>query len=244
MRLLPFFALISTSCAFSPIIRLSLVPQVFPSRVSTRLAVASSSTEEISSDTKQPDEASNSDCKIRPLHQNWWPVTATYALDPSRPNPVELLSMKLVLFRNSAGEWKCLQDRCAHRFAPLSEGRIVETKGGKSCLQCAYHGWEFGDDGSCQKVPQAESLNTKPVQPYPVRVEAGMVFVWADPDTSGDSIPIPTFPLLDQWVEARGENSCFMRDLPYGYELLAENLLDLAHLPFSHHGVGGKFMGT
>lgn len=30
-----------------------------------------------------------------------------------------------------------------------------------------------------------------------------------------------------------------MRDLPYGQELLGENLLDLSHLPFSHHSLGG-----
>jgi hypothetical protein len=30
---------------------------------------------------------------------------------------------------------------------------------------------------------------------------------------------------------------CFMQDLPYGMELLGENLLDLSNLPFSHHFV-------
>ena len=29
-----------------------------------------------------------------------------------------------------------------------------------------------------------------------------------------------------------------MRDVPYSYETLAENLMDPAHLPFSHLGVG------
>ena len=29
-----------------------------------------------------------------------------------------------------------------------------------------------------------------------------------------------------------------MRDLPYGYEMLAENVVDVSHLPFAHHGVG------
>jgi hypothetical protein len=30
-----------------------------------------------------------------------------------------------------------------------------------------------------------------------------------------------------------------MRDLPYGMEILGENLLDLSHLPFAHHSLGG-----
>jgi phenylpropionate dioxygenase-like ring-hydroxylating dioxygenase large terminal subunit len=35
--------------------------------------------------------------------------------------------------------WSCLEDRCPHRLAPLSEGR-VEPKTGN--LMCSYHGYE------------------------------------------------------------------------------------------------------
>lgn len=31
----------------------------------------------------------------------------------------------------------------------------------------------------------------------------------------------------------------FMRDLPYGHDVLLENLLDPAHVPWAHHGVQG-----
>ncbi len=30
-----------------------------------------------------------------------------------------------------------------------------------------------------------------------------------------------------------------MRELPYGYDVLIENLLDPAHVPWAHHGVSG-----
>jgi pheophorbide a oxygenase len=162
--------------------------------------------------------------------------------------------MDLVLYQSSDNEWSCLEDRCAHRFAPLSEGRVID--GGKDSgdgrtdkhLQCAYHGWEFSNDGSCQRVPQLKEQQIQQndgkaikgcgIKNYPTRVDAGMIFVWADPETAnlGQLIPLPTFPLLREKVE--GGAVCFMRDLPYGYELLGENLLDLSHLPFSHHSVG------
>lgn len=29
----------------------------------------------------------------------------------------------------------------------------------------------------------------------------------------------------------------YYRELPYGWEVLAENLMDPSHLPFAHHGV-------
>lgn len=31
----------------------------------------------------------------------------------------------------------------------------------------------------------------------------------------------------------------FMREMPYGYDILLENVLDPSHVPFSHHGVIG-----
>uniref|UniRef100_A0A7S2ET22 Rieske domain-containing protein n=1 Tax=Trieres chinensis TaxID=1514140 RepID=A0A7S2ET22_TRICV len=189
--------------------------------------------------TQVDDEEESGVSEIRPIHQNWWPVSTTFALDKSRPNPVDLLNQKLVVFwSESENEWKCLDDRCSHRFAPLSEGRVIDN----NCLQCAYHGWEFNGEGKCTKVPQAaRGAVGRSVTGYPVRVEASMVFVWADPDsfdTLGKSTTIPIFPKLKEAVEVQGESFCFMRDLPYGYELLGENLLDLSHLPFSHHGVG------
>mmetsp|Transcript_4948 Transcript_4948/g.6394 ORF Transcript_4948/g.6394 Transcript_4948/m.6394 type:complete len:376 (+) Transcript_4948:69-1196(+) len=186
--------------------------------------------------------------KIRPLDQNWWPVTILDSLDSTRPNGVELLGMKLVLFKSNDDDddvdsWTCLKDRCAHRFAPLSEGRVVKNTNACSHIQCAYHGWEFDGSGSCKKIPQLDDGktigNNFNVESFPVRVDCGMVFVWADPETAqlGQLIPLPTFPLLKETVETNGLSTCFMRDLPYGYELLGENLLDLSHLPFSHHSV-------
>lgn len=44
-------------------------------------------------------------------------------------------------------------------------------------------------------------------------------------------------------VQAQGKRAApftpgwYFRDLPYSYDVLVENLLDPAHLPFSHHGL-------
>ena len=32
----------------------------------------------------------------------------------------------------------------------------------------------------------------------------------------------------------------FMRELPYGYDVLLENIMDPAHVDFAHHGVPGQ----
>ncbi len=51
---------------------------------------------------------------------NWYPVAILADVDGSKPIPVTLLGKKLVLWEVSRGEWSCVSDRCAHRYAPLS----------------------------------------------------------------------------------------------------------------------------
>jgi len=250
----------------------------------------------------QEDDHDKHTDNIRPLTQNWWPVITMDALDPTRPNPIELLEQKLVL-RNSdsqsssssSSSWSCVDDVCPHRCAPLSEGRVVpafeknsnddnvdddNNNKKKNCLQCAYHGWEFNQQGNCHRIPQLEEQrgdgdNHPPkapppprirIQTYPLRFAAGMVWVWADPATRttlAEDIPLPLSSLLqryDQHMNRHNNNNplqhggnqtttaattipitsvTYMRDLPYGMELLGENLVDISHLPFSHHKVGG-----
>jgi pheophorbide a oxygenase len=193
----------------------------------------------------KPDAGDN----LRPFHQNWWPVSALNALDTSKPNGLLVLSKHLVAVWNQAdASWTVLDDRCSHRFAPLSEGRVLHPEAGSkaaSCVQCAYHGWQFeSTTGQCTTVPQqpAKINKARPVANYPTRERAGLLWVWTDPETAttlSTTIPLPVDPLLDRYIEHTGINGVYMRDLPYGMELLGENLVDLSHLPFAHHSVGG-----
>ena len=70
--------------------------------------------------------------------------------------------------------------------------------------------------------------------------------MWIWPDSSSDafeeakasSIPLPDD--IAQYLEriaSEGDRIGFIRTVPYDYEVLVENVLDPAHLPFSHHGV-------
>jgi len=105
-------------------------------------------------------------------------------------------------------------------------------------------GWEFALDGECIHIPQVgqQQSATRNVQNYPVRIAAEMLWVWADPSSYDEQAKLETLPisplLQRAAAETRSDGFGFMRDLPYGYELLGENLLDLSHLPFSHHGIG------
>ena len=50
----------------------------------------------------------------------WYPMAFLSDLDPKVPHPVQLLGQRLVLWRDGAGEWRCFEDKCPHRLAPLS----------------------------------------------------------------------------------------------------------------------------
>ena len=72
-------------------------------------------------------------------------------LDATRPSAFTLLGEQLVLWRDGQGEWQAYADRCPHRLAPLSEGRVTE----EGMLECPYHGWAFGGpQGGCTIIPQ------------------------------------------------------------------------------------------
>ena len=47
------------------------------------------------------------------------------------------------------GEVAALEDRCAHRFAPLSMGEVI----GGNRIQCPYHGLEYDKTGECVHNP-------------------------------------------------------------------------------------------
>jgi hypothetical protein len=52
--------------------------------------------------------------------KHWYPVAFVDNLDPKVPHPVQLLNQRLVVWCDAQGEWRCFEDKCPHRLAPLS----------------------------------------------------------------------------------------------------------------------------
>ena len=61
---------------------------------------------------------------------------------------VTMLNERIVIYRKNDGGLVALQDRCCHRFAPLSLGRIENDD-----LRCMYHGLKFAPTGRCIEIP-------------------------------------------------------------------------------------------
>jgi len=177
--------------------------------------------------------------------QQWYPLLPVEDLDPIRPMAVTLLGRRLAIWRPRFSEQYCVfLDRCPHRLAPLSEGRVDETTGH---LMCSYHGWQFDPQGICTRVPQAEHPEQIAQQPQqfcavslPCQQQNDLLWVWPD-EASADLAAARSLPLSPQIDASQGFVwSSFIRDLEYDWQTLVENVADPSHVPFAHHGTQGN----
>ncbi|CAI5983256.1 unnamed protein product [Closterium sp. NIES-64] len=77
-----------------------------------------------------------------------------------------------------------------------------------------------------------------PFPPLPLPTSQGVLFVWPDEHSpqQAEAMPLP-LPHGVEWDQYDALPH-YTRRLAYGYEVLAENVVDLSHFPFAHHGVG------
>ncbi|XP_077246419.1 pheophorbide a oxygenase family protein with Rieske 2Fe-2S domain-containing protein [Tasmannia lanceolata] len=178
--------------------------------------------------------------------EHWYPVSLIEDLNPSRPTPFQLLGREIVLWKdNKSGEWIAFDDRCPHRLAPLSEGRIDE----EGNLQCSYHGWSFDLGGSCARIPQAsvEGPEARAVRSpracvarLPTLVSQGLLFVWPDENSWEKASASQPPKLPSDFYSPEFSTVTIQRDLFYGYDTLMENVSDPSHIDFAHHKVTGR----
>ena len=167
------------------------------------------------------------------LADAWYAVACSGDVAPG-PLGVRVLGRPYVLWRDPDGVVTASADRCPHREAPLSAGTVID-----GCLQCCYHGWQFGAGGRCVLVPSAQ-----PGVPVPPRAHLAPVgaterygLVWICPGVPREDIPKivqeddPAFRRINPDVEVWQTSATRMVD----------NFLDITHFPFVHAGtIGGE----
>jgi phenylpropionate dioxygenase-like ring-hydroxylating dioxygenase large terminal subunit len=165
----------------------------------------------------------------------WYPVTFLDDLPRDRPTGFTLYDEQLVLFVDGDEQVICLTDRCSHRAARLSDGRLVDGR-----IECLYHGWQYGAKGECLHIPQLPANLQIPrracVRAYPVAIRQGMVWIWAGEPERADEFLIPVTPAVDSPGITKVD---FQIDLPYDQSYLIENVIDVAHIHIAHDGVRG-----
>ncbi len=169
----------------------------------------------------------------------WYPIAASDDVKSDEPNRVELLGVKLVTFRDSAGAAHVLSDTCVHRGGSLGKGWVKDGS-----VVCPYHGWRYGGDGMCTTVPSL-GYDAKPparakVDSYPVQEKYGIVFAFMGDLPEAERPPLHPVPEYGQ--EGWRNNQLVVRENEIYYERSMENALDPAHNEFVHptHGYSGE----
>jgi len=168
----------------------------------------------------------------RVLAQYWHPVAFSTDLKPDRPLPVVLLDEELVLYR-SGDSVVAARDLCIHRGVPISLGWVEENE-----LVCPYHGFRYGADGRCTKIPAQPGLPIPRklcLQTHRAEERYGVVWVCL---SGQPELPIPDWPELDDASLKQ------MQMGPDRWKCSAprhvENFNDLAHLSWLHAGTFGN----
>lgn len=163
---------------------------------------------------------------------NNWYVAAESDEVRDAPLPVRMLGCDFVLFRNIEGEVACLSAVCCHRGGDLGAGKRVGD-----CIQCPYHGWEYGRDGQCARMPPLGDEVRIPqrarVDSYPTEERWGYIWVFLGdlPEAERPALPdfLPDYGADDKWRVVR-----IRRDWKANWARIHENLLDTAHLYLVH----------
>jgi len=160
--------------------------------------------------------------------RNYWYVAAFSSELGAEPLARTILDQPVALFRTRSGVAAALEDRCAHRWMPLSKGTIDNE-----LLVCCYHGVAFDRSGACARVPGSDQPpSTMTVRSYPTVERYGAVWIWMGEPKLADPAAILDCKLLDP---AGSDCTRVYLHVKANYMFINDNLCDLLHVAFLHN---------
>src|SRR6267154_2694354 len=125
------------------------------------------------------------------LRNSWYVAAWNHELIDGKKLARTILERPVVIYRGESGKVVALDDRCCHRAAPLSMGRIEGDD-----IRCMYHGMKFDPSGKCIQIPGQDMIPAKlGVRSYPVVERYNLIWIWmgeaekADPNLIVDHRP-------------------------------------------------------
>jgi phenylpropionate dioxygenase-like ring-hydroxylating dioxygenase large terminal subunit len=163
----------------------------------------------------------------------WYVVGLSKEFKPETLTGHKIAGKVMVIWRTKGGEMTALDNRCAHKRFPLSEGKLLDD----GTLECAYHGLCYNAKGKCTSIPSQPNQEIPPqamVKEIPIIEQDGLVWVWpGDPAKKDTRQPPRTPELADPAHESIDSGPM---KTPANYLLLIENLLDITHFYPLHDG--------
>lgn len=167
------------------------------------------------------------------IYNQWYVILESKELKKNKPLKIERLNEHLSLWRDENGEVCCIADKCCHRGASLSCGKIIDGK-----LECPFHGFIYNKLGEVTTIPangkNAEVPKTFKVKAYKTHEDYGFISIWW-----GNEDKITEKPFF--FEELKSFSYSTVKDYwPVHYSRAIENQLDVVHLPFVHQTTIGK----
>ncbi len=167
------------------------------------------------------------------LKNCWYMAGWSRDFSGGAPLAMSLLDEGVVFYRGADGTLVALEDRCCHRLAPLSHGRIEGND-----LRCLYHGLKFAPSGACVEMPGRDAVpKAMKVRSFPIVERYSAAWIWMGDPALADDALIPDFVGVDdpRWHMLPGR-----MDYDANYRLIQDNLLDLSHVAWVHRNTFGR----
>lgn len=168
----------------------------------------------------------------------WQPVLRSSDLAKNELKSVKLLGQPLVLARLD-NQLTALLDVCRHFQAQLSLGKIA-TVNGKQAVQCPYHGWAYGENGQCVRIPQLTDSRKIPksiaVQRFEVAESLGLIWVCLSGAPQFDLPRMKEYDDSNFRLTTLDEQELTKTSAPR----MIMATLDDTHFPWVHEGILGN----
>jgi phenylpropionate dioxygenase-like ring-hydroxylating dioxygenase large terminal subunit len=149
-------------------------------------------------------------------------------------------AIPVVVTRDQAGSLNAFVNVCRHRGHVVAEGA-----GHRETLQCPYHAWTYGLDGSLRAAPRSErepDFDADSFSLLPVQVDSWGPLLFVNPDLSAPSL-VDALGDLPGHVEASGLDIGRLRfrerrewQIDANWKIAIENFLECYHCPVAHPG--------
>ncbi len=165
------------------------------------------------------------------IHNYWYAILESKKVK-HKPVGIRRMGEALVLWRDANGNIICMLDRCPHRGAALSLGRVKSN-----CIECPYHGFQYNVIGQCNLIPcNGKNARIPPgfeVKTFPVREAQSFIWIWWGEERS----PLPELPRFESLPTDLAHTAEASQVWDVNYARIMESNFDVHHLPFVHRSV-------
>lgn len=164
----------------------------------------------------------------------WFQIGWSHEYPPGTVQPLKYFGEDLVAYRTETGKLIVSGAFCPHFGAHLGYGGKVAGE----CIQCPFHGWQWGPDGRNAAIPYSVKLNrSKQLVHRQVRELDGIIFMWHSADGAGPLWEPPNVPELsdgDGFYSPYPHGCIYHERQPLYPQFILENNVDYAHLDYVH----------